>query len=56
MTFQDEVIKEHAIVERLKKQIEELAEGCYLKTELQKILGEKKSFDHSLINKDLLDK
>lgn len=33
---------EHKIVERLKKQIEELAEGCYLKTELQKILGEDK--------------
>lgn len=28
------------IVERLKKQIEELAEGCYLKTELKKIIGE----------------
>jgi hypothetical protein len=30
------------IIERLKKQIEELAEGSYLKTELQKILGEEK--------------
>ncbi len=39
---QKELEKNFQIVQRLKKQIEELAEGSYLKTELQKILGEKK--------------
>jgi len=42
MIQRDRVVIDEKIVERLKKQIEELAEGCYLKTELQKILGEEK--------------
>ena len=36
-----EFTKYRLAYERLTKQIEELAEGSYLKTELQKILGEK---------------
>ena len=33
-----EILKDQLIAHRLKKQIEELAEGSYLKTELQKIM------------------